>query len=49
MILILKLIAKLGECIRYFRRGGWQQDGGDRATNTNMGTESYYSIGSCYG
>ena len=44
MILILKFIAKLGECIRYFRRGGWQQDGGDSTTNTKMGTESYYSI-----
>ena len=44
MILILKLIAKLRECIRYFRRGGWQQDGGDGTTNNKMGIESYNSI-----
>ena len=44
LILILKLIAKLRECMRYFRRGGWQQDGGDSTANNKMGTESYNSI-----
>nr|POF01650.1 hypothetical protein CFP56_70355 [Quercus suber] len=44
LILILKLIAELRECIRYFRRGGWQQDGGNGTTNNKMGTESYNSI-----
>ena len=44
LILILKLIAKLRECIRYFRRGGWQQDGGDGTTNNKMGNESDNSI-----
>ena len=44
MILILKLIVKLGECIRYFRKGGWQQEGGDGTTNNKMGNESDNSI-----
>ena len=44
MILILKLIVKLGECIRYFRRGGWQQEGGDGTTNNKMGNESDNSM-----
>ena len=44
LILILKLIAKFRECIRYFRRRGWQQDGGDGTTNNKMGIESDYSI-----
>ena len=44
LILILRLIAKFRECIRYFRRGGWQQDGGDGTTNNKMGIESDNSI-----
>ena len=44
LILILKLIAKLCNCIRYFKRGGWQQDGGDGTTNNKMGIESDISI-----
>ena len=44
MILILKHIAKLGECVRYFRRGGWQQEGGDGTTNNKMSNESDNSM-----
>ena len=44
LILILKLIAKFRECIRYFKRRGWQQDGGDGTTNNKMGIESDNSI-----
>ena len=44
LILILKLIAKLRQCIRYFRRIGWQRDGGDGTTNNKMGIESDNSI-----
>ena len=44
LILILKLIAKLRQCIRYFRRIGWQRDGGDGTTNNKMGSESENSI-----
>ena len=44
LLLILKLIAKLHKCIRYFRRGSWQQDGGDGTINNKIGIESDNSI-----
>ena len=44
LLLILKLIAELREYIRYFRRGGWQQDSGDGTTNNKIGIESDNSI-----
>ena len=44
LLLILKLIAELREYISYFRRGGWQQDGGDGTTNNTIGIESDNSI-----
>ena len=44
LLLILKLLAELREYISYFRRGGWQQDGGDGTTNNKIGIESDNSI-----